>query len=228
MIREIGAQLEGYALPFPRTVLLIKTTGREEGDAAYCRENAIVLPASDVARPRGLKRLLTHELFHILSSHSPPLRDRLYAIVGFRRCPAVPLPDSLRDRAITNPDAPGREHYIRVEADGQPVDAVPILFSQALRYDPQRGGTFFRYLQFRLMVVAPDGQNWKPQLTDGEPILLDPRTLDSYHRQIGANTQYIIHPEEILADNFVHLVLNTTNLKTPRIVDDMRKLLAKP
>ena len=35
-----------------------------------------------------------------------------------------------------------------------------------------------------------------------QPVLLDPEDLPDYHRRIGRNTNYIIHPDEILADNF--------------------------
>ena len=43
--------------------------------------------------------------------------------------------------------------------------------------------------------------------------------------QIGGNTNYIIHPDEILADNFVHLALEAEKLATPRIIEEMKKTL---
>ena len=42
---------------------------------------------------------------------------------------------------------------------------------------------------------------------EGEPVFHSPKTLD-FHRQIGKNTGYIIHPEEILADNFALIMTN--------------------
>ena len=44
-------------------------------------------------------------------------------------------------------------------------------------------------------------------------------------QQTGDNTKYIIHPEEIMADNFSYLVMGKTNLKTPRIVEHLKVLL---
>ena len=83
-LESLRTKLEGFPPLFPERVLLIKTTGEEEGGAAYCRQNAIVLPRRHLAQPEGLERLLAHELFHILSRHDAARRDRLYAIVGFR------------------------------------------------------------------------------------------------------------------------------------------------
>ena len=64
-------------------------------------------------------------------------------------------------------------------------------------------------------------------LRDGQPHLLDAEKTASYHEQIGKNTRYIIHPDEILADNFVHLVNQTKDLPSPKIVASMRKKLAR-
>ena len=36
-----------------------------------------------------------------------------------------------------------------------------------------------------------------------------------------------IHPDEILADNFVRLVMGDKDVPTPRIIDEMRKLLRR-
>ncbi len=228
---DIRAQLADLPLPLPDEILLIRTTGKEEGSAAYCRgDNAIVLPTAYVERRSApqLKRTLIHELFHILSRNNPDLRKRLYAIVGFKRCPEVAYPASLRDRKITNPDAPTLEHYIEIDVDGTWTKTVPVLYASADRYDPAKGGPFFRYLQFRLMAVAEKNGRWAAVTRNGEPLLIDPKSNASFHHQIGKNTGYIIHPDEILADNFVHLVERSKDLPTPKIVEQMRTELSRP
>lgn len=228
LIATIGAKLKEQTLqlPFPDTIWLIKSTGLDEGQAAYCRGNAIVLPQIMVdRRPPNLERLLIHELFHILSSHNADLRRDLYALIGFQPCPPVPLPSSLVDRKITNPDAPTLDAYINVAVDGQDVSAVPLLYASTDRYDPEAGRTFFNYLTFRLLVVERDGDAWRAVERDGEPWLLEPENVASYLDQIGGNTRYIIHPDEILADNFAHLVLKSADLQTPKLIDRMRAKL---
>jgi hypothetical protein len=84
---------------------------------------------------------------------------------------------------------------------------------------------FFRYLVFRLMVVKKVAESWVPMLEDGKPRLLEPSEVDDFHRKIGRNTKYIIHPEEVLADNFVLLMMGREDVRTPRILEEMARLL---
>ena len=67
----IRPRIAELGLPLPREVILVKTTGSEEGDAAYTRGNAVILPrrkidcerrrAAQAARPRALSRRVAHE-----------------------------------------------------------------------------------------------------------------------------------------------------------------------
>lgn len=75
------------------------------------------------------------------------------------------------------------------------------------------------------MVVVQDESQWKPLLVDDAPVLLSPGKTPDYIKRIGNNTGYIIHPDEILADNFVHLILQAKDLETPHIVTQMGALL---
>jgi hypothetical protein len=59
----------------------------------------------------------------------------------------------------------------------------------------------------------------------GDPILLDPKQTPSFHQQIGSNTKYILHPDEILADNFMHLMMQKPDLPNPEIVNEMAEQL---
>jgi hypothetical protein len=61
----------------------------------------------------------------------------------------------------------------------------------------------------------------------GEPLLLDPQAAPSYHEQIGRNTGYIIHPDEILAENLVQVVLDAKEPATPRVHEAVRKALLR-
>ena len=226
-IGAIDELLQGWDLNWPEPILLVKISGEVDGGAAYTRGATIALPPQKLALPdAAFERLLLHELFHVLSRHNPKLRDQLYAIVGFQPCGPVELPPSMRERAITNPDAPLRNWCAELTIDGRPVHVVPILFSET-DYDPQRDGTLFDYLVFRLLVVEEQGDRWAPVLENGEPVLLDGRRTPAYFDLIGRNTQYIIHPEEVLADNFVLLMQGEQAVPTPRILAEMEKLLRK-
>jgi hypothetical protein len=54
--------------------------------------------------------------------------------------------------------------------------------------------------------------------------------MDGLFEQIGRNTQYLWHPEEILADNFAILVLGELSAKplsppSPEVLERLRPIL---
>jgi len=224
IIETTEPKLAPYAKHFPRDIYLIKTTGNDEGGAPYTRGTSIILPRQRVAQSAArLEGLLYHELFHILSRSNPSLRDELYSIIGYEKCAVVSLPEPMMPRRISNPDAPVVEHCIRVSKEDQPYWCAPVLFSRTPQYDPNTGGTFFRYLEFRLMAI--DRESAKAILKDSQPILLKPDAVEGFYEQIGRNTSYIIHPEETLANNFVHLMSDRKPLANPEIPKKIEKLL---
>lgn len=213
----------GFSLP---TITMVHTSGREESGAAYTRGTAIFLPTERIrAAPRALSRLLAHELFHVISRDNPQMRDALYAIVGFKKTREVQLPPSLRDLRITNPDAPVIQHVMTIGENDDERLVAPVLFANG-PYDPEQRDRMFDYLQFKLMQVEllPSGEV-RPVMVDGEPVFASPMHPD-FQRQIGRNTGYIIHPEEILADNFADLLMGRKTPPDPWIPEKMAEILA--
>ncbi|HET7132558.1 MAG TPA: hypothetical protein VFJ95_09935 [Gammaproteobacteria bacterium] len=214
--RAIERELHALELPLPQRVLMVKTTGNEEGNTAYTRAEAIVLPQRMVDEPKDLSRTLAHELFHIASRTQPGFADALYATIGFRPCKEPAYPAELAPRKITNPDAPRNDYCIAVSVDGAKVQVTPILYSRAPVYDPARGGEFFDYLELGFLVVPPSAAAG----------VVDFRQLSGLAEQIGQNTQYVIHPEEILADNFSLLATGRTQVRSPEVLDRIKRALA--
>lgn len=226
-LERLQKRLADFRLPLPPVIRLVRTTGEEEANAAYTRGTAIVLPAKVMRYDQPqLDRLLAHELFHILSRHDGAIRAKLYNIIGFAPCEPIDLPASLVPRRITNPDAPLIDCTISLSAkDGKTVVGSPVLYSQTKQYDAERKASLFQSFVFRLLVVERQRDRWQPVLMKGEPVVLNPREEPAFLEKIGKNTNYIIHPDEILADNFVRLVMNDQNVPTPRIIDEMRNVL---
>jgi hypothetical protein len=220
---DLTTKLSDLNLPFPKTILFIKTTGDEEGHAEYTRANAIILPQNALAANRrsALHGTIAHELFHVLSRNAPDLRERAYAVIGFQPCGEVPFPPTLAARKITNPDALENDHCIRVESGGTSIWAVPILFSKSNHYNPVSGGEFFDYLDFEFLVVERSGSH--ATYDPSKVTLLDVGQIQGFYEQVGRNTDYIIHPEEILADNFKYLLIGRLNLPS---ADIQRRLAA--
>ena len=227
LLAALKPKLAPLKLSLPPVIRLVKTTGREEGAAAYCRGASIVLPQNMVdAGALALEIILPHELFHVFSSHNLKLRPALYAVVGFAPCAPVRFPESLAKRRITNPDAPGLDFYIMVKQGADRVPVMPILYSRSETYDTKAGGEFFDYMEFRLLVLEKDGEGMKPALdAQGQPRLLEPGDTPDYLAQLGKNTGYIIHPEEVLADNFVMLVNGKKKAPSPAIIEGLRKAI---
>lgn len=229
-IRAIQPRLSILSVPLPDKVYVIKTTGKEEGGASYTRANAVVIPKAKLEEDiREIQKLICHELFHIATRQNPTLQERLYETIGFRKCNEVEFPSMLKSRKITNPDAPKNDHYISVQVGAKPAWAVPVLFAGRERYDVNRGGEFFDYLQFRLLLVAQSGDRGVvTPLYDGvSPRLVDVQQVSGFVEQVGENTDYIIHPEEILADNIVLLVLKDQAARSPEVLSKMRAVLLK-
>jgi hypothetical protein len=229
-IEAISPILRDLPRSLPVTVQLIKTTGAEEGNAAYTRATAIVLPESEFTKSqKDLQRVICHELFHVLSRQNPDLREKLYGVIGFARCNEIKLPPELERRKITNPDAPRNDHFIRLQIDGHESLAVPILLSSAEKYDVKRGGDFFAYLQFQFLVVekTAGSQTFKIVCEASLPKLVDMAHVSGFMEQVGRNTDYIIHPEEILADNFALLLLDEQKVPSPQILQKMREILLR-
>ena len=220
ILKDFSKLTSDLRLPLPTQVQFVRTTGKEEGGAAYCRGTAVVIPTQLLARnPKSIGKTVKHELFHVISNQNPKLRDEMYKIIGFRRCEGFKYPDSLLARRLTNPDAPRLEHYIELRSNDAKVrKAIPILYSNREKYE---GGSFFDYLRFSLQVIELKDGKAQPALQDGKPFLLDPNTEPDYARQIGNNTRYIIHPEEILADNFVKMI-EKAEVPNPEILESLR------
>ncbi len=235
-VKKISAVLSGIrekmhdlAPLFPDEVWLIKTTGKDESNAAYCRSPAVILPQRMVdGSVRSLERLLVHELFHILSRRDAARREKMYQIVGFQICGPIKIPAWLEVRRITNPDAPLLNCYAELTIDDKPTKITPVLYSKKQNYDAARGGSLFQYLVFRLAEVEKDTDTtWRLVEQNGEPVFHDPQTTADYFAKIGRNTGYIIHPEEVLAENFVFLVLGAEALKSPQIPQKLGVILGR-
>ena len=223
-IDDINKKLDllGLKLDLPKDVLLIKTTGNEEGGASYTRQNAIIVPEGYTS-PYPIMGIL-HELFHVMTRNNPEVRESLYSIIGYQPCNDVKLPDSILPRKITNPDAFHNDFFIEVSLNDVPTKVIPIIYSETDQYT---GGELFNYLNFKLMVVEAVNGAYQPLIENGLPVLFDVTKDSGYMKKIGRNTDYIIHPEEIMACNFSYMAMQLTDIPNPEILDSMKKVLQK-
>lgn len=227
---QIRPTITGLGLPLPARIAMITTSGAEDAEAAYTRQNAIILPMRMLAmRGEPLRRLLAHELFHVSTRAHPRLADRLYEVIGFHRCGAVELPAVLESRRITNPDAPRDEHCIEVNVGAEKVWALPVLQSGAAKADFARGAVFLQDVTVMLLLVErpAKGGTARPLYAAGAPRVVPIDAVSGFFETTGRNTGYIIHPEEIVADNFALLALGRSDVPSPEILERIRKVIAE-
>jgi len=214
LVDQLSEALEGLNLDIPDS-FMVKTTGVEEFNAVYVRNRSIIFPQGRIAVAGDVRRdffLLAHELFHLLSLEYPARRYELYALLGFRRYVGFEYPAELEDRRLSNPMYGSRYEYVlTVQAASGPVDvtpayqaAVPLEEFIAISEDGMSMGAFFEAIDF---VLLPVDTGTRAVLRDGSgyPIIYHFGDTDWIER-MQRNSSYIIHPDEVMAENFALLM----------------------
>jgi hypothetical protein len=204
----------------PGPVKLIKTKGNHYGAGAfYTREKCIIIPQSDLTffdEERMLGTLL-HELSHIITRYSPQLQDDLYQTIGFEKLipdeTKLTIPEPLKIKLLSNPDGLDKNHAIRlVKPNGKLIWALPLTYSSYKNYTADIP-VFFGYLQFQLFELETSESGTFKVLTkpDGQSTL-HLQNFPGFFEKITDNTEYIIHPDEIIADNFYLMIFASNNI----------------
>ena len=217
VIQSAEARIQGLglSLALPSEVVLVRSTMQEEGGAAgYTRSNFIVLG------DQLSEYLFLHELFHVYSRANPTVRDALYATIGFRKTNEIVLPEPLQTLKISNPDAPVHDHVVQVTIDGVPQEAIFLLYSER----DYTEGTFFDYLNKRLLLVEGNEGSQRAQVENGQPVLRNYEAATDLRDIIGRNTSYDIDPEEVMADHFTLLTLGTS-VPEPDFLEQVKTIL---
>ena len=213
-----------YELPLPKEIMLVKSTLKDEGGAGgYTRSNWIALTDKLVSHMKedGQKRILLHELFHVLTRNSLDFKKEMYQTIGFTVLDEeLEYPKDLWDVHITNPDVGRYDSYATFMVDGKAQKCAMLLYANR----PYTTGTFFQYLNIGFI---PYDENMKPIQENGKTVAYSIDQISDFHEKVGKNTRYIINPEEILADNFVIAFNNQANIPTPELTKKIRNILIK-
>lgn len=209
----------------PEQVTLHVTSGSEEtglrrdvgtlrGRVGYCRGGGGVYlsrAAFAWSSPGGraaARHLVWHELWHIVSRNlPPPARHLVYAVYGFVPLPGPPLPH-LSPHRLSNPDAMLHAHYVRL--GGRPM--LPLLFLDPSWPPLTPEQSMFEHMFVLFAELSPDLLSYLPRPDNPKATMLhDVLSLPDLHqdlfRQIGRNTNYLLHVEEVVAENFAMLAL---------------------
>lgn len=87
---------------------------------------------------------------------------------------------------------------------------------------PYSNGSLFDYLKIGLV---PLNEEMIPLQQDGKTIIYSLDDATDFYDQVGKNTSYVIHPEEILADNFALTLINKADVPNPEIISRIKAVL---
>ena len=219
---------------FPDTLILIKTKGRHYGDGVwYTRENCVIIPANELEarKTNAFTTTMYHELFHVWSRLNPEKSKKTYRLIGFESIGLknVQVPAGLAERVLYNPDGVDFAQKITLTtADNTQIEAVPIIYANHVGAKEGQK-EFFGYLEFNLFRIEPEKDGaWRVVTKDdGFSSTLNLNELPDFFRQIKDNTGYIIHPDEVLADNFSFIMVSVNSpTYTAKFSAEGKKLLA--
>ncbi len=231
--RNHQAALAALRLNLPPEIILIRTSGDEVGgvNVAYTRMNTIVYTDLMLrgAPRQAIENTFIHEIFHVYSRHNRDKRARFYKIIGFETGPELTLPREWFERHITNPDAPEMNSYATLRTEEGELRVTPFIYATEPVYDVSKPGGIFQSLRFVLLRVEEKNGVITPVMEKGQPLMINAYKTPAFWEMIGTNTNYVIHPEEIMASNFTFLVTGKKGLPNPGIIEQMRRIfLEKP
>src|SRR5258706_16383790 len=138
-----------------------------------------------------------------------------------------PRGPSPRIRAPT-PAGVENRHTIAVRYRGRAAEAMPFLRFKSDDIDTRSG--FLGNARVAWLLV--DRERAECRVRDGSTAEAEgaPEELQGLFEKIGRNTQYLAHPEEILADNFFQLFVSTfrgprPEVQSPGVLERMRAIL---
>src|SRR5256886_12383203 len=229
LIARLDRFLSGIKWKRPGKILLVRVDAALESGAPHTRANGIMLPKNEYTGTADLLTyVVSHETFHVLTREDGALKERLYGAIGFRRCERIEIPESVSRMRVTNPDAVENRHTIAVRYRGRAAEAMPFLRFKSDDIDTRSG--FLGNARVAWLLV--DRERADCRVRDGSAAEAEgaPEELQGLFEKIGRNTQYLTHPEEILADNFVQRFVSTFRrpsgeVQSPEILERLRAIL---
>lgn len=211
-------------LHYPEEIVLVKTSMQEEGGAAaYTRNNWIAIGEKVLTGPRTmpLETLLAHELFHILTRSDLNFKKAVYQTIGFTVLDReILFPTDIMEKRISNPDISRYDSYAPFTINGTTQNCTMMIYADR----PYNGGSFFQYLKIGLI---PLNEHFIPLQENGETIIYPLELAEDFYSRMGKNTDYILNPEEVLADNFSYLITEKAGLPNPEVIERIREVLKK-
>jgi hypothetical protein len=219
---------KGYNIPELEEIVFINTTMNEEyGAAAYTHGTQIYISGDYISRMEKEKKgkefldfMFSHELFHCMTRCNSEFRSEMYGIIHFNiQNEDYKLPPSVKEYLISNPDVEHHNSFATFMIKGKPVDCFTALVTT--RHFKKKGDSFFDCSTTALVPV------------DGRDTYYTPEDAENFDKVFGKNTDYVIDPEECMADNFGYLIAygmkgpEGKGYPNPEIISSIEEILKK-
>ena len=202
-------------LPLPGEVIFIKTNMEDESNAAaYTSGNMIFLKYSCLERRSSfLRELITHELFHIITRHSPEFRQKMYSLIGFTVMDHdIEFPERIKRRLMANPDVEHIDNYAEFTIDGVKRKCTLVTYYTSSWKEARisKGPTTRFFDNIRVVLLPLDELDHPYKISDAT----------DFWEKMGRNTKYINAPEECLAVNFSYAIVYgpDEDYKSPQLI----------
>lgn len=228
-IKTLDAEIkkQKIVLDFPKELVFIKTTMKEEGNAsAYTRNNWIAIgekPLNELD-DANLTYLIAHEIFHILTRSSLDFKKAAYETIGFSVMNReILFPTDIIEKRISNPDVNRYDSYIKLTVNGKQQNCTMMLYANS-PYQANAGKTLSDYMEVGLI---PLNEHFTPIQQDGKTVVYSIGQASDFYDQVGKNTNYILNPEEILAEHFACILTERKDIPSPEVVGKLKEVLQK-
>ncbi|MBS9778046.1 MAG: hypothetical protein KGV50_04705 [Gammaproteobacteria bacterium] len=200
-IDHLNKKIKDLNLRYPQKVKFILMDKGAAGAAAYTRSNAIIWPEDFMLMDTPLfNRIIAHEFFHVYSRYNKADRDKLYAPLHYQKTAPLTLPAELQDLRVTNPDTPILNQAIMLEYKGKKQWFMPVLIAKK-PYDSTVESRLYKYIINIFIAVTLENNIPTVVHKDQKPILVGQKETN-FIQYVQPNTEYLLGPEEISAENF--------------------------
>ncbi len=193
----------GYDLPELGRVIFIKTTMKEECmAAAYTHGTEIYLGeelletglSDDLSYQEFFLCMIAHELFHCFTRSNSAFRAAMYDILGFHLMKEdISFSPEIRSKIINNPDVERHNSWAEFTVRGEKKRCGMVFVTKRPFEEP--GDSFMDLMAGGLVPV------------DDPSVLYEAEDASDFWEIFGRNTEYVVDPEEVLADNFGYALI---------------------
>ncbi len=218
-------QICHYKLPPTKPIIFIKTSLKEECEAAAYTHGTEIYLGQELIHT-GLEPdddckehflwTVAHELFHCFTRQNPGFRRGMYELIQFHiEENEFDFSSELASLIIRNPDVERHDSWAYFRIHGQPTACAAVFTTD--RPFEKGGDSFMTSMKAGLVPI------------DHPSILYGPEEAEDFWEIFGKNTEYVVDPEEVLADNFAYALImgpEGYDYATPQLIRDILNYLS--